>query len=190
MENTVSRFPYRPINAPIMRTSRHVSLGVLTSTSAANGFYGFVFQISQVNDVSSFANLYDAYRISRIDLLIRAMSQPMLPGSTASYANLLAAIDIDDGNPPSSQGEVLDYSNCQILAPGQNCNLSFVPRIAVGAYNGSVNPAMNAVAPWIDMTYTTVQHYGFKVCVTQSTSTNVSNWFLFARYHLEFKSSR
>ncbi len=181
---------YRPAANSFLRVTRNVNYGVLTSTSAANGFYGINFQINSVGDVSSFAAIFDLYRIAKVDIIIRPMSQPMLPGSTASYANMFVAVDYDDSNAPASQQEVLDYANCKILSPGQGTTLSITPRVAVGAYNGSLNPALSQPSPWIDMTYTTVQHYGLKICVQQSTSTNVTNWYLFLRYHLEFKNSR
>lgn len=130
--------------------------------------------------------------IERVDLIIKPVTQPQLPGSTLSYSMCAVAVDYDDSAAPATWEEVANYSNAIILSPGQGRTISYVPAVALGAVqtSGTLQSAATRSRQWIDMAYTTIAHYGAKFAVTQSTSTNVNTWYLVCRYHLCFRNSR
>ncbi len=175
----------------IARVTRLIDKSFVTSTSAANGFYSFIFLLSDVADSSSLTSVYDQYRFDRVDFYIYPVSQPQLPGSTASWSVLYAAVDFDDASTPGSVAEVSSYANAIALPPGRGKNFSFKPRFIMGSYNGAVTAnTLSRPGTFIDCAFPSVEHYAVKIAVTQSTSTNVNTWYVICRYHLTFASSR
>lgn len=181
---------YQPGPNTLHRTMRTVEKGIVTSTSAAAGLYGFSFLSSDVSDIASFASVFDQYMIEGIEFIIKPVSQPSLPATSVGFSLCYIAVDYDDANAPANITEVANYSNAIILSPGQSRTIKFCPSTLTGAWNGSLQAAAPRHRVWLDMSYTNVEHYGVKVAVRQSTTTNVSSWFILARYHLVFRNSR
>jgi len=173
----------------LMDVTRTIDKAYVSSTSAAAGYYGYVFQLNDIADVSSFTSVFDQYRINKIEFSILPVSQPQLPGASSSWSILYGAIDYDDGTAPTSVSEVTSYNNCFVVEPGRRRSFAFTPKWSGGAYNGSVVAGAPQTG-WLDCAYSSVQHYGLKIAVIQSTSTNVNTWYVVCKYHVSFKNSR
>ncbi len=169
--------------------SKVIDKGVITSTSAADGLYAEYFTLNDLSEVSSFTSIFDQYRISRIDLMLMAVTQPSTTAVTSpGYAFCAVVNDFDDANALSSFSLALNYQNVSVLAPGLGHNRSIVPHVNLEANASS--QVISKQAPWIDCSDPSVQHYGFKYAVKQSTSTFVSSWYRFYRVHVEFRMVR
>jgi hypothetical protein len=170
---------------------RTVDKSYITSTSAALGAYSFTFKLSDTADYTSFTNVFDQYKIMKVEFIVEPVSQPQLPGSTASWSYAAICIDRDDATSPASMTEILSYNNAITIFPGQARKFSFVPCILTGVESGG-STALSApkTQQWLDCAAPNITHYGVKAVVLQSTSTHVNTWYCFARYHLAFRASR
>lgn len=178
------------LNSRYTEIVQTVDYGAVTSTSSAPGYYGFQFQFSDLPDYSSYGSVYDQYKIKEIELMVVPLSQ-LTTGSTSNYAMAYVVNDFDDSSPPTSTSQLLSYQNVTILAPGQGHRRTFVPRVAEALYGGtSFNQYGNKLAPWIDAASPGVLHYGVKITVTQSTSTNVQIWRVFAKFRVCLREQR
>ncbi len=173
----------------IHKVSEWVDKGAITSTSAVYGYYGFNFTLNDLADVTSYTATYDQYRISLVECFFKPCTQPSVAAGS-QYAFLHIATDYDDSTAPSTPGQLLSYANCTILSPGESHARSFQPHVALAAYSGAFTSYANDKNRWIDAASPSVQHYGLKCTVTQSTSTNVQTWYLYVRYHVELKNQR
>jgi len=173
---------------PYHNIHRFVNKAYVTSTAAADGLYAYIFAGTDIGDFSSFSSVFDQYRIDRIEVQIMSASQPPFNGNSLQFAPLVAAVDFDDSTIPANWQEVANYSNAIVLPPGRSKTIKFSPRFDVGA-GTSVVPARVSTG-WLDCSYGNIGHYGLKIAVLQSTSTNQSFWYLICRYTVSFRQSR
>ncbi len=171
--------------------SKLLSKGVVTSTSAAEGLYAYQFALADLSEVSSFTSIFDQYRINRIDLLVRPLTNPSTTANVSvPYAFAYVVTDLDDAATLASASLSLNYQNCSILSPGQSHARHFVPHVLISAFDGAAAFASSKAAPWIDCANTNVVHYGAKISITQSTSTLISSWYVWTRDYVEFRCVR
>jgi hypothetical protein len=172
----------------IIRMVKAVDKGTVTGT-AADLFGSITFTLNDLSEVTSITNLYDQYRIDKIDAYFLPLNQPVNSGVTALASGMLVtAVDYDDNGTPGSLAVVLNYDNVKVHPAGQSHTISFVPHIATAAYSGAFTSYANMSSQWIDAVSNTVVHYGLKYGVTGSTYWPV--WRVICRYHISLKSSR
>lgn len=163
-----------------------VDKGVVTASSTADVLTSFKFLLSDLSEATSFANIYDQYKIEKITFHVMAVTQPgVLATTTPSYAFLAIVVDLDDATALASFALALNYDNVAVLAPGQGHERTFKPRLAANSPTGTLNST-----GWIDATTQACEHYGVKICIKQASTTNVPAWYCFARYHCAFRSVR
>jgi hypothetical protein len=160
-----------------------IYVGTVTSTSAAEGLYGYSTTFDQITDYTSCQNLYDRYKISKVTWHIKGNTQPPLPAASPSASYLFACIDFDDGSAPSSVAVVGNYDNAVIATASEDLLITYKPKVALAAYSGAFTSYASQGDQWIDMGSPSVQHYGLKIGVSQSTSTNVNAWLVFVTIH-------
>lgn len=187
----VSRGIGRGGDSTIFTFSKYMQKSIITSTSAAEGLYGFNFQAGDLSEISSFTSIYDQYRIIRVELDLRAVTQPGVTATTApAYAFLFIVNDFDDSVALASASLALNYKNVCILSPGQHHKRSIVPHVNTAVGSSSILASGSVPCPWLDCADTAVPHYGTKIAVTQSSSTNLTSWFLWAKYTIQFRMVR
>ncbi len=167
-----------------------VDKGVVSSTSAANGYYAFYFTLNDLQDVSSYTSTFDQYMFKDVEVMVLPVTQPSLPASGPGYSFCHIVTDYDDATAPSTAVQLLSYKNLTILNPGSSHSRKFIPHCAMAAYSGAFTSYANTKLQWIDAASPSVQHYGIKITVTQSTSTNVNSWYVYVRYHIALKNQR
>jgi hypothetical protein len=160
------------------------------SQSGLSGSTGAIsFTISELDQASSFAALFDQYRIETIEVTFSPMyrANPLNTASAVLIPLIYVAVDYDDANTPSSLAVLREYENCTVHDDSQEFTIVFHPHVAIAAYSGAFTSFSNQVSPWIDLASTGVLHYGIKwgitgVTASQSTSQswNVSARFKFA----------
>jgi len=179
-------------NVIVRSIERLVDQGEVTATSLAPGVYGLAFTLQDLTDYSQWTSVFDQYCITKVECQIFATTLLPSPSSVATYSYGFVAVDYDDNAVPASVQVVQSYSNAMILKPGRDLTFSLVPRYAgtaVTTYGGAVGPA-TIQRGWLDCGYPQVPHYGLKIAIQQSTSTNMTRWRVLFRYHVSFRSSR
>jgi hypothetical protein len=166
---------------------RSQDFGLLTpsTTAATAGAYSFV--LNQLPDYTDFTNLFDSYRI----LQVRLSFFPLFLDTTATtaYPAIKTVIDYDDGaNITLQQAE--EYDSLLVSQTGTYFERVLVPRVVLGAFNGSIVSANQARAlTWIDCGNPDIIHYGVKIVLPIAGAANAV-WQPTAHYTLQFKNSR
>jgi hypothetical protein len=163
-----------------------LDFGVVTSTSVADGLYGYNVQLQNFTEYASYSDLYDQYRIAELLVKVLPVTQAALPASAPGYSFLNLIPDFDDDTPPTSFTLSCNYMSSSIVPPGMGTSCNITPSCRVGASGQEVM----LKAPWHDCTNTTIKHFGWKIAVKQSSSTNVNSWYVFCRVRLQFKNNR
>jgi hypothetical protein len=170
---------------------KFVDKGILTSSSVAEGLYGFQFYAGDLSEISSFTSIFDQYRITAVHIVIKPSAQLSTTASaTPPYAYLYVVTDYDDSSTLASASLALNYQNCSIITPGYSHSRVVRPHVNLTAASGGSGIAVSRVSPWVDAADTNVIHYGLKCAVTQSTSTNLAQWHIWFRYFVEFRMVR
>ncbi len=173
------------------RFTKLIDKGAVTSTSAAEGNYAFQFTLNDISEVSSFTSVFDQYRISRIDVLLKPCTQVSTNATTAPpYAFCYVVTDYDDAGTLATASLALNYQNVSILGPGQGHRRVLIPHCNIALASSGTQTSLSKPAPWLDCADPNVIHYALKISITQSTSTLVSTWRLFTRYFIEFRMVR
>jgi hypothetical protein len=174
----------------VVHAKSTIYVASVTSTSAAEGLYGYSTSFDQIPDYTSCQNLYDRYKINRVVWRIKANTAQPVPAASPSISYLFACVDFDDGSAPSSVSIVGNYENCVLASVSEDLLIEYRPKIAIAAYSGAFTSYASNSNQWIDMGSPSVQHYGLKIGVSQSTSTNVNNWLVFVTIHYSMSHRR
>lgn len=138
---------------------------------------GLSFNIGMLQDISTIVQLFDQYRILRVDFYIRmcidpAANQPLnnATGSNTNnfYPDVYLTVDHDDVNTPTSVAYMLQYDKCKtaILRPNSWVKYRLHPTPLINT-SGS-GQMMGKSRQWIDCASTTVPFYGIKWIVDAS----------------------
>jgi len=175
----------------VVNVTKSYDAGTVTSTSGAAGLYGFSFVLSSLNDYSTWQGVYDQYHIKSVEAHFIPCTLAAAPSSTPSSSYLAVAIDLDSAGAPSTVAEVLNYSSHKFAGPGEGIITSFRPHMAQALYGSGVFTSYgNVPSSWIDIASPDVTHYGLRVGVLQSPTTNVNTWRVVVRLHVAFRSDR
>lgn len=184
------RFMQKSTDSRIIRAAKIYDKGTLTG-GAADVLGSLTFQLNDLPEAASFTNLYDQYRVDRIDVEFVPLNRAVIAGTTALASGLLAvSVDYDDTGTPASLAVVLNYQNCKVTQAGRPFAISFEPHSASAAYvqAGTFTGYQNDARQWHDAASLTVLQFGLKYAITGSTYWPV--WRVIARMHVSFKSPR
>lgn len=179
---------------PIIKISQWVDYGQLASSSSAPVFGAISTLFTDLPDNTNYSGAFDQYRITMIEYFVKPTCQKgVSTTATSPYAFMYFIHDYDDAVTPTNLNQLLQYSNVTIIGPGESHARKIRPHVAIATTSSAaaaVTGASNQVAPWIDTTSTTVNHYGIKYGITQGNSTNLTTWRLFARIHCELRNQK
>jgi len=143
------------------------------------------FALAQLNDFSSYQEIFDLYRIAMVEVTYRPRANINTSG-TANYCGMLySAVDLTDSTTIAST-KLNEYPGVVKTEAWKEQVHTFVPSIAVAAYSGAFTSYMNVSAPWIETSSSSVQHYGVKHALTISPATFAYD--VTARIHFQFKT--
>jgi hypothetical protein len=183
----------RQVDTRVIQFNQWFEKGLVTSTSAAAGLYAFSVQFNELPDYANYATVYDVYKLESLEFHFIPVTQPSLPATSIGYSFCLIANDYDDATSPSGTSQLYQVPSLTVLGPGEKHTRKIRPHTAVAATSSSaaaITGAGNAVAGWFDITSSNIPHYGVKVVVSQSTSTNANAWFVFVNAVVSLKSQR
>ncbi len=175
------------INTKIYST---VNKGIITSSSAAEGLYAFSFSLDNCADYTSYTSVWDQYRIQEVDITLIPVTLQSAPSAGPAYALCYVAPDYDDATSPANTTAMLSYSNLAVLGPSEKYSCKISPCVDIATTTSgaaTITGSMSAKSPWLDCSSPAVTHYGLKAAITQSTSTNLSQWVVIARYIIDFR---
>jgi hypothetical protein len=183
----------RSVDNRITVVHQWLDYGTVTSTSVAPGLYAFATVFTDLPDNANYSSAYDQYRFDSLEYHILPMTQPALPAIAPGYANCYVFHDYDDAVPPTTSAQARSYSNTVVIAPGEKHVRKIRPHIAVAATSSAgaaILGVRNVPADWVDATSTSVPHYGLKVYIQTSTSTNANAWYLLVRATVSLRNQR
>jgi hypothetical protein len=169
------------------RFHRQAAPITITSSTVGETLFAFNFQLGYLPSYTEFTALYDQYKIDAVDITILPSSVTSTPADQASGFVVLA-VDYDDATTPANVDSLLQYGAAEVFPINSAIRMRLRPRMAVAAYSGAFTSYANTPSTWIDVASPSVQHYGLKFG-SSATTTSVK-WQVFARYHLQMKSSR
>jgi hypothetical protein len=172
--NTIYRFSER------LLTNGITSDVILTTTGA------YYFMISQMNNFTTFASLFDSYRIVRVEVMI--IPRGITSSTGTNPGRFTTVIDYDDAVSPTNEAECLQYANALTSSGADGHYRSFTPCVALAAYSGTFTSYESETAPWIDVASSTVQHYGLKWCWSPTDSTYQKD--VIVNFHTEWRTQR
>jgi hypothetical protein len=162
-----------------------------TQTALTPAFGVVLYQLSFLDQSSSFEAVFDQYRIDEIEVTFRPMfnSNFLAAPSAQIIPMLYVAVDYDDATAPTTLAYLREYSNCT-MSQYETVVRRWVPHVAVAAYNGAFGGYRNETAPWIDCASDTVQHYGIKFGCDAGVNaqTLLQVWTITARLRVSFRN--
>lgn len=163
------------------------------------------FTVSTLSDIAAFQSLYDQYKITKIVMRFRAVSNmdanyaagsASIGNAANVYPDIVCTVDHDDITTPTSVDQLLQYAKSKsgVLKPNTWWYYSFHPTPNMPIYKDGVTWAYG-VAPrrlWLDVANSDIPHYGLKWIVdTRVAPTGQSfNYEIQYKIHAIFKMLR
>jgi hypothetical protein len=158
---------------------------VFSSNASIPTFYARAFTFGDVVQQSSFATLFDQYKIAEVEVWI----SPVISAASASVpapVTWYSVVDYDDATSPTALSTFQQYTNVVTTPTTSGHYIRFKPHVAESLYSGAFTSFGNIKAPWIDVASPSVQHYGIKVGCNVSATT--INFQLQMRLHFECRN--
>lgn len=166
------RYPSRKYSRDIAWMRKEFLLDPWLASAAGGVGKALTFQFSQIPEIATMQALYDQIIVKKIvvtfEPLFDASNSIPSSGSTPARTFLRFAHDYNDGVAPTSEQEVLNYSNCKSYSSGKPFRVVLYPRILAQSYNGG----LKSVKPgFVDLNATAPVMYGIKAWY------NTDPWF-------------
>lgn len=171
--------------------------GIISETGS-DQHQSYEFRLSNLVNVSDFSNLYDMYRINKIQLML----EPVFTSNGQFYNNLnvlskkiRVVHDYNSNNVLTNEDDYLEYSNCKSYLATRMIKITLYPKInnkVEGNLGADAYTSINSNKVWLDMGATNVPHQGLKVFIPEDIS-NVEQVPLFrvrAKYWISCKNSK
>lgn len=133
----------------------------------------YQFKLDNVTSVSDFTNLYDGYKINKVQLFLEPQyDQGQGVGSSGPISKKLRVVhDYNDANPLSNEDEYLQFGNCKSYFPWskRGIRITLYPKInnivenAAGAANAFTS--MNSNRQFINIASDELPHFGIKIMI-------------------------
>jgi len=168
--------------------------GELPKTPGDQG-YATIFSLNQLPSSSDFTNLFDQYKITRVDMTFEMDIADGSLNSTTRYPRIVVAPDFNNQSAPLTENELLQYEQCkkfQFSAVNRRMTVSLQPKIAATVFRTGVTSAYQMMSSgWMDVAVPDVPHYGVRYFVTNHNTSNFggNNIRVFVKYYLSFKNA-
>jgi hypothetical protein len=168
----------RPMNGLSLEQSITMEAEFIVSNYAiSSGTAGVIAYNSAILTAQNFTStptlftVFDQYRFEQIEAWLEFIN----PNSASSFPDFVSAVDLDDGNIPTSVGQVIDHQGALVSSgPGGHYH-KWKPHVAVAVYSGAFTSFANEEAQWIDSASPAVQHYGLKSAIISNGAATVVN---------------
>lgn len=170
---------------------------VISETGSAQNLT-YQFTLDQVVNPSDFTNLYDSYRINKIQLYLEpTANQTASPVAFPQNKKIRVVHDYTDAFPLTQEDDYLEYSNCKAYNAVRNgsIRITLYPKIKniienkAGGANAYTTVSSNKV--WLDIDNDEVPHFGLKIFIPPNITSNGTEMFrVRAKYWLSCKNSK
>jgi len=179
-------------------------LGLSFKLSEVNGTGNLVNPgvLNAVPNYTEFTALFDYYRIKCVHIKMvytnNVANTTSAVGTAQSIAlpTIQAMFDYDDGNAPTTEGELLQRPGVRLVTQGTNGPLDFSvnPKYANQILtDAGVQPAgIGKASDWLDGNFPGIPHFGYKMWLTPWPAATLQDGYFqfFFTYDLEFKGMR
>lgn len=189
------RFPRGAITPQKIHTFRQVvQLAPLISPATAGVWeVNKAFILNDLDQVTTFTALFDAYRIDRVTVTYwpKGTQNPMGAALTAQNTKMYTAIDLDDVANLGTVAALRQYETCVITTANRKIVREIVPRVASSLYNGITAAYSESKAGlWVDCAYPAVEHYGIRAMLEATLAAGDATYDVTAEYIVSFKNVR
>lgn len=158
---------------------------VYPQTSAVGTSY--VFKLSLIPGYTEIQNMYDFYRIKRIDVLYEPASRAGPTAATTTSPGTVMAVGPDyDESVAVTFATMLERTTTQIFSVLEKWEVSFVPRVSSVAYGNGVTSGytLGNKDVWVDTAQDT-SYYGFNYAFPATIAAMQYGGRVMYRVHLE-----
>lgn len=161
------------------------------------------FKITDIPGIADFTNLFDHYKITQVDVEVDFLKNSALvkengavpPNNNAAMPSVMYAPDFDDAAVPTNSAMLSQRQRTKtwtFRGDGQPLKFSIQPKLSSLVYKESGTTIGYAAAggdPAINLQYTDVPHYGYKLwfqdCPYNNATGQTTNFRVKMRYHLQ-----
>lgn len=158
---------------------------VYPQTSAVGTSY--VFKLSLIPGYTEIQNMYDFYRIKRVDVLYEPASRAGPVTATTTSPGTVMAVGPDyDESVAVSFATMLERTTTQIFSVYEKWEISFVPRVSNVVYGNGVTSGytLGMKDVWVDTSNDT-SYYGFNYAFPATIAAMQFGGKIMYRLHLE-----
>lgn len=170
----------------IQQFTRWIDGGAVYPQTASVGT-SYVFKLSLIPGYTEIQNMWDFYRITKIDVLYAPASKAGPSSATTTSPGTVVAAGPDyDESTAVSFATMLERQDTTVYSVFDSWEVSFKPRASSVVYGNGVTSGY-ALAPadqWMD-TSADVSYYGFNYAFPATTAANQFGGRIMYRLHLE-----
>lgn len=152
----------------------------------------YAFQLSNCVNHSDFVNLYDRYKINKIQLFLEPFTnQTAYPATNLSNRKIRVVHDYTDNLPLTGEDDYLEYANCKSYNPvsGRTIKLTLYPKILNTVLGGFTT--QSSKNQWLSTADDDILHFGVKIFIPAFISSLGATIFrVRAKYWLSMCNSK
>jgi hypothetical protein len=141
----------------------NVSIG--QNAAGLDTLAAFKFRLSDLTNSTEFTNLFDEYRIVKVELTFRWDHAPATVGAALNLGvpPFYTVVDYDDASTPAVITDLFQYESCKMWDLSKGPAVVVVhPKISTAAYGAGVFTSYTNTRSWVDNASPSVDHYGAK----------------------------
>jgi len=158
----------------------------------------YQFKLDNVSGVTDFTNLYDGYKINKIQLFLEPfIDQSSGPTPIAYQQRIRVVHDYNDATPLTDEDEYLQYGNCKSYVPftRNGIRITLYPKLnnvienVAGGANGFTS--MNSNRQFLNIATDEVPHFGIKMFIPNGLAADGTTLFrVRAKYWLSMRGTK
>jgi len=152
--------------------------------TGANQHLTYQFKLDNVTNAGEFINMYDGYKINKIQLFLEPTYDSTSNESPAQYGQRIRVVhDYNDAFQLSDEDDYLEYGNCKSYFPWskRGIRITLYPKLNNILENagGSANAfsSMNSNRQFLNVSTSAVPHFGIKIFIPGNLTTNEALMF-------------
>lgn len=160
--------------------------------SGADQNLTYAFQLSNAVNASDFINLYDRYKINKIQLFLEpTQNQTNAPVAFPFNRKIRVVHDYTDNIPLTQEDDYLEYANCKSYngVGSRTIKITLYPKILNTVLGGYTT--QSSKSQWLSTADDDILHFGIKMFIPANISTVSTQLFrVRAKYWLSMANSK
>lgn len=150
----------------------------IISETGADQNLTYSFQLANCVNVSDFINLYDRYKITKIQLFLEPrLNQTAGPVAFPQNKKLRVVHDYTDNIPLTQEDDYLEYASCKSYnaVSGRTIKITLYPKILNNVLGGFTTMGSNT--QWLSTADDDILHFGLKMFIPENISADGNELF-------------